>query len=58
MESRKPFPDTWRGFLNGDQKAEEIIGVAGVIFTHPTGFYAQVKSKESAIKLAQKALIA
>lgn len=57
MESRKPFPDSWRGFLNGDSKAEEVIGVSGVIFTHPTGFYAQVKSKESAIKLANKALI-
>lgn len=57
MESRKPFPDSWRGFLNEDTKSEEVIGISGVIFTHPTGFYAQVKSKESAIKLAQKALL-
>lgn len=57
MESRKPFPDVWRGFLDGDPKAEEVIGVNGVIFTHPTGFYAQVKTKEGAIKLAEKALI-
>jgi len=58
MESRKPFPESWRGFLNGDSKAEEAIGLSGIIFTHPTGFYAQVKTKEDAIKLAQKALIA
>ncbi|MFA6393196.1 MAG: MYG1 family protein [Candidatus Paceibacterota bacterium] len=58
MESRKPFPDSWRGFLDRDPKAEEIIGIEGVIFTHPTGFYAQVKSKEGAIKLANKALLA
>lgn len=58
MESRKPFPETWRGFLNGDLKLEEIIGISGVIFTHPNGFYAQVRSKEEAIKLAEKALLA
>lgn len=57
MESRKPFPESWRGFLGGDHKAEEIIGVSDIIFTHPTGFYAQVKTKESAIALAEKALL-
>lgn len=57
MESRKPFPDSWRGFLNGDTRAEEVIGVTGVIFTHPTGFYAQVRTKEEAIALAKKALL-
>lgn len=57
MESRKPFPDSWRGFLDGDLKAKEVIGIEGVIFTHPTGFYAQVKTKEGAIALANKALI-
>jgi uncharacterized UPF0160 family protein len=58
MESRKPFPDEWRGFLGGDSRSEEVIGVNGIIFTHPTGFYAQVKTKEGAIKLAEKALLA
>ena len=58
MESRKPFPDSWRGFLNGDRRAEEVIGISGVVFTHPTGFYAQVDTKENAIKLAEKALLA
>lgn len=57
MESRKPFPDSWRGFLNEDPKAKDIIGIEGIIFTHPTGFYAQVKYKENAIRLAEKALI-
>lgn len=58
MESRKPFPESWRGFLNGDDKLEKVTGIKGVIFTHPTGFYAQVATKESAIKLAEKALLA
>jgi len=58
MESRKLFPESWRGFLNGDPKSKEIIGINDVIFTHPTGFYAQVKTKEGAIALAEKALLA
>lgn len=57
MESRKPFPESWRGFLNGDPISKDIIGIPDVIFTHPTGFYAQVKTKEGAIALAEKALL-
>lgn len=57
LESRKPFPESWRGFINGDSKLKEIIGISDVIFTHPTGFYAQTKSKEGAIALANKSLL-
>lgn len=56
LESRKPFPESWRGFINGDPKIEEITGISEVIFTHTTGFYAQTKTKETAIALAEKAL--
>lgn len=57
MESRKLFPESWRGYLNGDQKLKDITGISDIIFCHQNGFYLVTKSKESAIKLAQKAII-
>jgi len=57
MESRKYFPESWRGFTNGDQKLKDVTGISDIIFCHQNGFYIAVKSKESAIKLANKALI-
>jgi len=57
MESRKYFPETWRGFTNGDQKLKDITGVPDIVFCHQNGFYIAVESKEGAIKLAEKALI-
>jgi uncharacterized UPF0160 family protein len=58
MESRKLFPENWRGFTNGDFKLKEITGVDDIIFCHKSGYLLHVKSKESAIKLAEKALLA
>jgi len=58
MESRKLFPEEWRGFTNGDEKLKEITGVSDIIFCHQNGFYLNTGLKESAIKLAQKALLA
>lgn len=58
MESRKYFPESWRGFTNGDTKLKEVTGVNDVIFCHPSGFLLHTKYKESAIKLAEKALLA
>lgn len=58
MESRKLFPESWRGFTNGDQRLREITGVNDIVFCHQNGFYLNTKTKESAIKLAQKALLA
>lgn len=58
MESRKYFPEAWRGFTNGDQKLKDITGVSDIVFCHQNGFYIAVESKEGAIKLAEKALLA
>lgn len=58
MESRKYFPESWRGFTGGDKRLKDITGISDVVFCHQNGFYMNAKSKESAIKLAEKALIA
>jgi uncharacterized UPF0160 family protein len=58
MASRKLFPQSWRGFLDGDERLKEITGVPDAIFSHRSGFYMAVGSKEGAIALAQKALVA
>jgi uncharacterized UPF0160 family protein len=58
MESRKYFPESWRGFTNGDERLKEITGVNDIIFCHQNGFYLNTESRESAIKLAEKALLA
>lgn len=57
-ESRKPFPENWRGLTNGDERLQAVTGVSDVIFCHRNGFTMQAVSKESAIALAEKALIA
>lgn len=58
MKSRKLFPESWRGLMNGDQNLRDLTGVADIMFCHQSGFFAHVASKEGAIKLAEKALIA
>ena len=58
MESRKPFPLEWRGFMDKDEKLREITGVSDIIFCHQVGFYSTTETKEGAIKLAEKALLA
>jgi uncharacterized UPF0160 family protein len=57
-ESRKLFPEQWRGFLDNDPKLHEITGVPDAFFSHRVGFLIGTKSKEGAISLAEKALIA
>lgn len=57
MESRKLFPESWRGLMNQNPKLKELSGVDGFMFCHQSGFFAHVKTKEGAIKLANKALI-
>lgn len=56
LESRKQFPETWRGFMNNDPKLPEITGVSDIIFCHRGGFLLTVKSKAGAMKLAELAL--
>jgi uncharacterized UPF0160 family protein len=58
MENRKMFPKNWRGFLDEDPKLKEITGVSDVVFCHKSGFLTVAHTKESAIKLAEKALLA
>jgi uncharacterized UPF0160 family protein len=58
MESRKLFPESWRGFTNGDERLKEVTGISDIIFCHQNGFYLNTGLKESAIKLAEKSLIA
>ena len=54
MGQRKPFPDTWRGLK--DEQLAEVSGVETAIFCHKGGFFAVTKTKEDAIKLAEKAV--
>ena len=56
FDSRKPFPENWRGAMNDDSKLAEISGVADATFCHRSGFLATAKTKEGAMKLAQIAL--
>lgn len=58
FESRKMFPESWRGLLDSDPKLVELTGVLDVNFCHRGGFYMTVGSKEGAIALANKALLA
>ncbi|MEK7586111.1 MAG: MYG1 family protein [Patescibacteria group bacterium] len=58
FESRKMFPESWRGLLDRDPKLVELTGVPDVNFCHRGGFYMTVDSKEGAIALAKKALLA
>ena len=57
-ECRKPFPENWRGLTNKDDSLKEVTGISDVIFCHKSGFTMQAVSKESALALAEKALIA
>jgi uncharacterized UPF0160 family protein len=58
MESRKLLPISWRGFMNNDERLRKITGVPDTMFCHRYGFLITVLSKEGAIKLAEKALLA
>ncbi len=56
-ESRKPFPEKWRGLTNKDDSLKEVTGISDVIFCHKSGFTMQAISKESALALAEKSLM-
>ncbi|HLP86369.1 MAG TPA: MYG1 family protein [Candidatus Paceibacterota bacterium] len=58
MENRKLFPESWRGFFNEDPKLKEVTGVEDATFCHKGGFLVIAGTKEGAIKLAEKALLA
>ena len=57
LESRKLFPENWRGFLTNQIGLEKITGIPDIVFCHRNGFLLAVKSKEGAMKLAELALL-
>lgn len=58
LESRKLFPESWRGYMDNDSKLVEATGVNDAMFCHKSGFLITVGSREGALKLAEKALLA
>ena len=54
MGQRKSFPDAWRGLK--DEELIESSGVGTAVFCHKAGFFAVAKTKEDAIRLAEKAV--
>ena len=57
MESRKSFPENWRGIFDIEE-LRKVSEISDIIFCHKGGFLAETVSKEGAISLAQKALLA
>jgi uncharacterized UPF0160 family protein len=57
MESRKPFPEIWRGVLD-ENELRKISGIHDITFCHQSGFLATTLSRDSALLLAEKALLA
>jgi uncharacterized UPF0160 family protein len=53
-ESRKSFPESWRG--KRDSELEKVTGVPGAVFCHNSGFLVVAKTKEAVLELAHKAL--
>jgi uncharacterized UPF0160 family protein len=53
FESKKPFPESWRGLR--DEDLERETGISGAIFCHNSGFLCATKTKEGALELAKKA---
>ncbi len=58
IESRKLFPESWRGQMESSGNLKEVTGVFDAQFCHASGFFLTAGSKEGAIKLAEKALLA
>lgn len=56
MESRKLFPEPWRGLRDAELVA--ATSTSDITFCHPAGFLLGTKSFESALALANKALAA
>lgn len=54
--NRKDFPKNWAGLR--DEEFQKISGITDGVFCHKNLFLVGAKSKEGAIKLAEKALLA
>ena len=55
FESRKPLPEEWRG-LEGDE-LRKVTGEPDAVFCHRSGHVLYASSKESVLRLAEKALL-
>lgn len=53
-DTRKPFPESWRGKM--DDEMEKASGISTAYVCHRRGFMCLTKTKEDAILLAKKAL--
>ena len=56
FENRKPLPSSWAGLR--DEELAQISGVPDTVFCHNAKFMAVTKTKEAALALANKALLA
>ena len=56
FENRKSLPESWAGLR--DEELAKVTGVSDATFCHNGRFLAVAKSKEGAIALAEKALLA
>ena len=54
--NRKDLPESWAGILEAENKLPSVTGVEDAVFCHMKRYVAVAKSKEGALKLAQKAL--
>lgn len=54
FETKKPFPESWAGLTK--EKLAEVSGVPEATFCHDGLWIANAKTKEGAIRLAEKAL--
>jgi len=54
FDLRCGLPAEWRGFR--DQELDKVSGIEGCIFVHASGFIGGNKTRDGAIKMAQKSL--
>ena len=54
FELRKPLPEQWRGLRDDELSALSEVG--GCVFVHASGFIGGNKTRDGALKMAQKAL--
>lgn len=56
MESRKPFPKAWSGFLNHGPNDPGSPNIQDLVFSHAGRFLMVLSNRNAALEIAQKAL--
>ncbi|MEZ4210926.1 MAG: MYG1 family protein [Candidatus Paceibacterota bacterium] len=51
MESKKPFPENWRGLR--DEELQKVTGISSASFCHNSGFYCVAEKRQDAVELAK-----